>query len=137
MTPRATISKGNRPGPWRMVGILMACLSFAPVTAMAFQTISPGIYEVDGYKLDISAYRSDGDNLTVRGRISEGGACNSLKLQMEFTEPKSRNTVRVTTTVTDVGIPKSQTIRVEHKLKKKSVDSDAWELTDIKTKCLK
>lgn len=132
------IRKEARRVRWQACVVLMVCFSFAPPSVMAFQTISPGLYEVDGYKLDISVRQVDKDQLEIRGRISEGAVCNSLKLQMEFTGKTGGDTVRVNTTLTDVGIPNSQTIRVEQKLKKKkNAEIDTWELTDMKTKCLK
>ncbi len=99
-----------------------------------FREISRGIYEVKGYRIDLSGNQRD-DQLYVEGRISYGPPCSLLNLSISLKNRDGR-TRHVSTEVEDAGGSGSRTIRAQTKIYRKT-DSiqETWDISDIRASC--
>jgi hypothetical protein len=115
--------------------LLALVFILVPVLGQAkTEKMSDGIFEVDGYQVEVSAQQRDGE-IVIRGRISYGPYCNRLNVKLTLVNEKGdRKTV--TTEAVDVGGAGSRTIRTEKKAGKTAQSPGIqWTVADVRVNC--
>jgi hypothetical protein len=98
-----------------IIGIAFTML-FAFEAQAGCKMISEGIFNCDGFEIQVSGNMS-GNILKVRGRVSGGKNCSSLKIYADL-KSKSGQRERVDFTVTNIGPGRSDVIREDIEISK-------------------
>lgn len=99
----------------------------------SFRKMSNGLYEVNGYKIDISAHRT-GDILKIRGRISGGESCDAVKVYVSFASRNGR-AASAHFTVSNIGPGRSDTLRKDIRVGRGRNGSESYEISNISAYC--
>ena len=99
-----------------------------------FKVISTGIYEVDGYEVNVTGHQR-GRTLQLRGRVSYGPHCARLRISMTL-KNRDGDTVSVTSHVDDVGGARSGLIREDKPMRRfQDRVADTWHVVKMRVGC--